>query len=160
MNWRMSWRADPHARVVLDRHYSRVSPGHKQFVAPGRSLVFVSGSPVDAVWVGLQQEFSTHDWPGAWMCTHFRNEGPVLSSTLILQALAAMRWAWGDASRGLITFVDPRFVNSTNPGYCFKAAGFSRVGFTRGRNLHVLKFDREWPAAEMPLCWQTKLWRG
>ncbi len=37
--WHLSDRADPAARVIADRHYSRQKPGTPQFVPPGRCLV-------------------------------------------------------------------------------------------------------------------------
>lgn len=38
MIWEKSWKADPRARQVADRHYNRQKPGSPQFVPPGRSM--------------------------------------------------------------------------------------------------------------------------
>tara|TARA_R110002110_G_scaffold51805_13_gene151542 strand:- start:569 stop:853 length:285 start_codon:yes stop_codon:yes gene_type:complete len=66
----------------------------------------------------------------------FRNEGPELSSELIQQAVAATRHEWGNPpEKGMVTFVKASAVRSTNPGYCFKRAGFRRVGKTKTRSL-------------------------
>lgn len=40
MIWHQSYRADPKARDVADRHYNRQKPGSPQFVPPGRCCVF------------------------------------------------------------------------------------------------------------------------
>ena len=73
--WRLSWRADPRARVVADRHYNRQKPGEPQFVPPGRCLVLKTfdGS---AVWVTSWPfaDFVAHAWPGAFVNSLFRNE--------------------------------------------------------------------------------------
>jgi hypothetical protein len=39
MLWTPSHRADPPARLIADRHYSRQKPGTEQFVKPGRCFV-------------------------------------------------------------------------------------------------------------------------
>lgn len=39
MIWELSYKADPRAREVADRHYNRQKPGTPQFVPPGRALV-------------------------------------------------------------------------------------------------------------------------
>lgn len=48
--WRLSWRADPAARAIADRHYNRQKPGAAQFVPPGRCLV-LKAFDGSAVWV-------------------------------------------------------------------------------------------------------------
>lgn len=50
MRWHLSHRADPVARVLADRHYSRQTPGATGFVPPGRCLVLIT-RPTDAFWV-------------------------------------------------------------------------------------------------------------
>src|SRR5690606_11362250 len=93
--WELSHRFDPAAVRIADRHYSRVSPGTPQFVAPGRNVVLVSPGR-DAVWVSLWQRYAKHEWAGAWVCSMFRNESDYLSSEMIRAAVAATRWVWGD----------------------------------------------------------------
>ena len=60
------------------------------------------------------------------MCSVFRNEGPVLSSELILEAegLAWQRWP----GIRLFTYVWDSKVESVNPGYCFKMSGWKTCG--------------------------------
>lgn len=59
-------------------------------------------------------------------CVVFRNEGELRSSDLIREAdaLADQRWP-GERH---FTYVDPRALRSEVPGYCFRRAGWRRVG--------------------------------
>ncbi len=62
-------------------------------------------------------------------CAVFRNEGPHRSSDLIRQADAVADFVWPGERH--YTFVNPRAVRSTNPGFCFVAAGWRRCGMTK-----------------------------
>lgn len=58
----------------------------------------------------------------------FRNEGAGLSSDLIIEAVAATRWSWGaPPQHGFITFIHADKIRSTNPGYCYLMAGWTRL---------------------------------
>lgn len=96
MKWRESWRADPAGRRIADEHYNRQSVGADQFVPPGRCVVLVI--PDEALWITSWPfgEFVKHAWPGAWVCSAFRNQRPDLhlSSSLITEAIAATRFYW------------------------------------------------------------------
>ena len=72
--WRRSWRADPEARVIADRHYNRQSVGSPQFVPPGRCLVLLATTGT-ALWITSWPlaAYVRHAWGGAWMCSAFRN---------------------------------------------------------------------------------------
>ncbi len=97
MLWTLSFRACPQARAIADRHYNRQSPGAQQFVPPGRCLVLLTKAR-DALWITSWPEFAQHRWQGAWMNSCFRNEataGGILSSALILDAIAVTRWKFG-----------------------------------------------------------------
>lgn len=153
--WRISHRGDPEARVIADRHYTRQKPGTPQFVPPGRCLVLLAGkAPEQAVWVTSWPfaEYVKHAWAGAWVCSMFRNEGAGLSSDLITQAVAATRAYFGDPPElGMITFVSPGHIRSSNPGYCFKRAGFEVIGST-GKGLPALQLHPDaMPPAEAAL---------
>jgi hypothetical protein len=63
-------------------------------------------------------------------CAVFRNEGPALSSLLVRQADAIADHVWPGERH--YTYVNPQSVRSTNPGYCFLAAGWRRCGRTKG----------------------------
>ena len=71
------------------------------------------------------------------MCTIFRNEGPLRSSDLILEAeqLAWRRWP----GQRLFTYVWPAKVKSANPGYCFKCAGWRQCGRNADGRLIILE---------------------
>jgi hypothetical protein len=133
MHWYRTHRADARARRLADRHYSRQTPYAAQFAPPGRCVVLLT-KHADAVWVSSwpQPQYVKRIFPSAWLCTLFRNESSVLSSTLIGEAVAATRFVWGEPpADGMITFVDAAKVRSPNPGYCFKQAGFCSAGRTK-----------------------------
>lgn len=145
MLWAISNRADPVVARLADRHYSRQTPGARQFAPPGECLVLRSATGGKAAWVTVLSRYADHAWPGAMVCTLFRNESRALSSDLIRDAVAATRWRWGDATPpvGIITFVNADKVESANPGYCFLRAGFKRVGYSKVAGLHVLQMRRD-----------------
>ena len=133
--WRVVTREHQGARQLADRHYTRrpKQRGKRVFAAPGGVLVLLAESFWGrAAWVTRRSDFDKHQWPGAWCCTLFRNEGPWLSSRLIEQAVSRTHAAWGRAPHGWVTFVDPSKVKSTNPGFCFLQAGWKRIGWTPG----------------------------
>ena len=132
--WRLSHRFDPRALPLADRHYNRQKPGSPQFVPPGRCLVLLT-EDANALWVTSWPfaEYVRHAWPGAWVNSLFRRESGLLASELIRQAVSVTRWKWPNIpDLGMVTFVDAGKVRSTNPGYCYRAAGFERVGKTKG----------------------------
>jgi len=138
--WHLTCRTDPFVRVMADRHYSRVTVGHPHFTPPGKCLVLRT-SAYNAFWVTSAPlaQFVRHPWAGAWTCTAFRNESSILSSVLIEQAVAVSLFVLKTPPDfGFITFVNAIKVNSSNPGYCFKKAGWKPVGFTKN-GLHVLQ---------------------
>lgn len=151
-DWRLSWRADPAARAIADRHYNRQAVGATQFVPPGRCLVLLADSP--ALWITSWPiaEYVQHAWAGAWMCSCFRNEGPTLSSELITQAVAITRWRWSDVpSLGMVTFVDAdKIRRKRDPGRCYRRAGFEAVGYTQGGLLALQLLPDAMPAAVPP----------
>ena len=152
MRWGLSWRFDPAALPLADRHYNRQNPGSPQFVAPGRCIVLLTHDRT-ALWVTRAQlpEVCKHAWPGAWECSVFRNEGAGLSSQL--------KWSWGTPPHeGIITFVDRAQVKpKKNPGFCYQAAGWIPCGKTKG-GLHVLRLaPSHMPPREAPLGAQGRL---
>lgn len=155
MIWRRSWRADPEARALADRHYSRQNIGAAQFVPPGACAVFVAGDPVDALWVTSAPlaEYVRHQWAGAWVCAIYRNEkAGRRSSDLIRDAIAATRHQLGDPpALGMISFVDERAVRAkTTPGRCFLEAGFEPVGRTVERDYLALQISPDRMPAPAP----------
>lgn len=135
MRWHLSHRFDPRALPLADRHYSRRKVGSPQFVPPGRCLVMLT-QDADAGWVTSHPfaEYVRHAWAGAWVCSFFRNESSHLSSELILEAVAATRWFFGEPPPlGMVTFIDAdKTRRKRDPGRCYIKAGFRRCGMTKG----------------------------
>lgn len=90
----------------------------------------------DAAWVTSWPlaEYVQHEWAGAWINSLFRNESEHLSSELIREAVAATLVVWPEPPElGVVTFVDASKVrHKRDPGRCYRKAGFSLVGKTRG----------------------------
>jgi hypothetical protein len=63
-------------------------------------------------------------------CAVFRNEGSILSSLLISEAVSVCRRRC--PSERLYTYVNPKKIKSSNPGYCFQKAGWNKCGMTKG----------------------------
>lgn len=133
--WRWSYRADPRAVVLADRHYNRQKVGSPQFVPPGRCVVLLTDD-ADALWVTSWPiaEYVQHAWAGAMVCSLFRREPscPHLASDMIRAACAATRARWPELpALGMVTFVDPGKVRrKRDPGRCYRRAGFHPVGHT------------------------------
>lgn len=157
-NWALSDRFDPAPRVIADRHYSRRKVGSPQFVPPGRCVVLYQPN---AYWVTSWPfaEYVRHAWPGAWVCSAFRNEGAGLSSDLVREAVAITRWRWPDIpDLGMITFVDAGKVrHKRDPGRCFLKAGFKRVGETKGGLVALQLLPADMPEALIPIGSQVLL---
>jgi hypothetical protein len=157
--WQLADSCNVSGRRLADRHYSRQKPGTPRFVPPGRCLTLVLPDG-GAVWATSWPfaEYVKHAWAGAWVCSIFRNESPHLSSDLITEAVAITRWYWPNVPvLGMVTFVDAGKVASVNPGYCYKQAGFRRVGYTKA-GLHALQLlPSAMPEAMQPLGSQLSL---
>lgn len=130
--WRVVPKGNRDACALADRHYSRRKVGAPQFMPPGQTLCLVAPGAVFGWW-------RPHPASGlvamngldGWTCTIFRNESPTLSSVLIVEAERVLALEIGDCGPdGMLTYVFDRKIRSTNPGYCFKCAGW-RV---RGRS--------------------------
>lgn len=159
MNWTLSWRADPRARAIADRHYNRQSVGAVQFVPPGRCLVLLTPA-ADALWITSWPfaEYVKHAWAGAWVCSCFRNESDALSSELIRDAVAATCATWPTPALGMVTFVDASKVrHKRDPGRCFLRAGFRRVGTTAGGLVALVMDPADMPAPAAPVGAQGAL---
>jgi hypothetical protein len=144
MHWLRVHQAHPGARRLADRHYSRKAAGTGRIMPPGRSLILVTVAH-DAVWGVSWPVYALSDWSrDAWVCTIFRNEGGILSSILVREAVAVMRFVWGEPpANGCVTFVDPgRTRRKRDPGRCFRRAGFAVAGET-ATGLIVLRLSGE-----------------
>jgi len=156
MIWREVTRWDNATREIADRHYNRQKVGARQFVPPGRCLVLHAETASGrAFWITSWPfaQYVRHAWPGAWVCSAFRNEGAGLSSELIRAAVRATCWRWPDVpDLGMITFVDASKVRrKRDPGRCFLRAGFEHVGETQGGLVALQLRCEQMPAPEQPL---------
>lgn len=159
MIWELSHRGDQRTRIMADRHYNRQKPGTSQFVPPGRCLVLVTEG---AFWVTSWPfaKFVKHRWPGAWICSAFRRESScrARASDLILEALAATRWRFGEPHElGLVTFIDKTKVQpiithgKQTWGRTWLLAGFEPDGQTQGGLLAFRISADRIPAAQEPM---------
>src|SRR3972149_396529 len=122
---------DARALGLFKRHYSYRRRAHGQprgsptFVGQGQKMVLLT-QDCKALWVWQWSTVARRDGQTGLRCSVFRNEGPILSSRLIVEAdlLGSHRWP-GERH---YTYVNPRKVRSSNPGYCFLKAGWTRVG--------------------------------
>ena len=87
------------------------------------------------------------------MCSCFRNEGPVLSSDLITEAVAATKAFWGDPpSLGMVSFVDrDKTRRKRDPGRCYRRAGWRVCGETKGGLVALQIQPEDMPRAELAL---------
>jgi len=130
--WRRVTKFDPVGCALADRHYSRRKPGAPQFMPPGQTLVLVTPNE-DALFGWWRPhpgaKLAAYNGLDGWTCTIFRNEGPRLSSLLILEAERILEaTGYGCGPDGLMTYIFDRKIRSTNPGYCFQMAGYQRRG--------------------------------
>ena len=156
--------ADPRVVTLYRRHYSaNLKKDHSHGVGgQGAKLVLITPE-CDAlfIWVthpailpipvnpdsrslktqkrrdvgGIQAK--KHSLQDGILCSVFRNEGHILSSELILEAeeLAWQRWP----GLRLFTYVWDSKVESVNPGYCFKVAGWKTCGRNADGRLTILE---------------------
>lgn len=127
--WTLSHKYDKHGASLADGHYSRRKPGSPQFMPPGETVVLVSEGAVFGWWRPHPRSgIKAMNGRDGWTCTIFRRVSGPVASDMILEAERALdgRTCGHD---GLMTYVDGRKVLSDNPGYCFKMAGYRRIGY-------------------------------
>jgi|SRR5579864_2965910 len=137
-HWLTVKDGDRRALALFHRHYSyrAYKDGRKPllFTGPGEKMVLLT-TYADALFVW--RKFKSLNNQSGVNCAVFRNESPILSSVLILEAmdLAWQRWP----GERLYTYVNQRKIKSVNPGYCFKLAGWSLCGYTKSNHLAILE---------------------
>jgi hypothetical protein len=128
---------DPEMAALADRHYSRRTPGARQFCYSGRKIVLRNAEgTVLFVWMFPDAALRMDKQTG-YNCAIFRNESERLSSEIILEAEIFAEEKWGP--NRCYTFIDPRKIRSTNPGCCFKKAGWTDAGRTMSRKIILEK---------------------
>ncbi len=134
--WWLSKDGDRTLIELYERHYScyeyRDGRNRKQFVGPGE-IVCLRTLVGDAmfVWRKFIDECidrRTGERQQGVNCAVFRNEGSHRSSELLRQADAIADFCWPRERH--YTYVDPKKVASSNPGYCFQVAGWRKCGTT------------------------------
>jgi hypothetical protein len=97
---------------------------------PGQTIILLGPQAVFGWWRPAPQSgLSSMNGLDGWTCTIFRNEGNLLSSELILDAEKAIReFGYDCGPDGLLTYVWDSRIRSSNPGFCFKKAGWKRKG--------------------------------
>lgn len=146
-HWTVSQDGDRDALAMFERHYSckKYKDGRerKLFCGPGQKLVLVTPT-VDALFVW--RVFKDDSGQQGVNCAVFRNEGPILSSALILEA-EAFAWTRWPAQTRLYTYVSAaktatRRSRLSPPGKCFIAAGWAPCGITKRNKLTILEKSR------------------
>jgi hypothetical protein len=138
---------DERVASIYRRHYSchayadnrRSQYGYRNrflVMGPGEKLVLLSTTG-DAI-LGWRKFIDQSGQRGI-NCAFFRNEGKELSSALLLDGEQHAWRHWPEEQR-LYTYVNPKAIRSTNPGACFKFAGWSRCGETAGGLLILHKY--------------------
>lgn len=157
MMWIAVKDGDERAFSIFKRHYSfhdykdgrrrdRSNPNRFLIAGPGRKLVLMT-LQCDALFVW--RVFHSDDGQEGINCAVFRNESPHLASEMILEA-EKLAWAkWPDMNR-MYTYVNGAAVASSNPGYCFKKAGWQKCGVTKTNKLIILEKYREDNKHESP----------
>jgi hypothetical protein len=135
--WMETHDADPHARALADRHYSRKTRGATHFCGPGEKMVLITPD-YRALFVWRKNRVRWDGQEGV-ECTIFRNEGAHISSELIKEAVRLAKKRWPGAR--LFTYVWPSAIKSTDPGFCFKRAGWRVVGWNRGKRRKLLLLE-------------------
>jgi len=130
--WCQVSKRDRRACTLADRHYSRRKVGSSQFMPPGQTLVLLTADG-GAVWGWWRPHpdsgIRAMNGLDGWTCTIFRREYGDRASDLILGAERTLVGSGlGCGPDGLLTYVWDRKVSSTNPGFCFKQAGWSAIG--------------------------------
>jgi hypothetical protein len=137
-HWFSAKDGDKDAMSLYERHYSCYKYADKRrrrkIAGPGEYMMLIT-SDVNALFIW--RKFKSLDGQQGINCAVFRNEGAIQSSILIKEAmeLAWKRWP----SERLYTYINPRKIRSTNPGYCFLQAGWRRCGITKRRKLLILE---------------------
>ncbi|HLJ17951.1 MAG TPA: hypothetical protein VKV15_25870 [Bryobacteraceae bacterium] len=119
---------DDEMRRLADRHYSRRTPGARQFAYSGRKLVLRNAEgTVLVVWMYPRPEMRMDGQTG-YNCAIFHNESPRKASDILLEAETWAFAEWGP--NRLYTYIDP---SKTAPikrhgehivGFCFRKAGW------------------------------------
>ncbi len=141
-HWATVKDGDPRLVSLYSRHYSanpntsmraRIRYGVS---GQGESMVLLTADAM-AAFIWIYNTVARMDGQTGVQCSFFRNESPVLSSTLIREAceLAWQRWP----NQRLYTYVNDSKITSVNPGYCYKMANWRYCGRNKSGKLSILE---------------------
>ena len=126
----------PSLRPFMDAHYSgrkyRDGRSPPKIMGPGQYLALLG---MDGMAVLAGRKAIMMDGQEGINGSVFRNEGERTSSEILREGMG-LAWDRWPGER-LFTYVNAAKVRSRNPGYCFKAAGWRRCGYSAG-GLHIL----------------------
>lgn len=128
--WIISADGAPDAYLLARSHYSAAKNKHpkiRQFVGPGEKMVLF-GWFCKALFAWRKSRFRLDSQVGI-ECVIFRNESTHQSSDMIREAVS-LAWERWPRER-LYTHVDAKAIRSSNPGCCFKKAGWRKCGKTK-----------------------------
>ena len=134
VDWWLTKDGDRTLLALYERHYSahhyRDGRVRRLFAGPGEKIVLRTRSgDAGFVW----RNFISDDHQRGINCAFFRNEGSLQSSQLVRQADLIADQIW--SCRRHYTYVDPKAVRSSNPGYGFLVAGWHRCGVSKSGKL-------------------------
>lgn len=145
-HWCLTKDGDRTCLELFQRHYSnyKYKDGRqpKRFCGPGQRVVLRTASG-DAlfVWRKFKDDCidqRTGERQQGINCAIFRNESPIRSSLLITQADSIADFIWPDQRH--YTYVNPKAIRGSNPGFCFISAGWVRLKQrTKSRGLIILE---------------------
>ena len=136
--WFLTKDGDEICADLFSRHYSKYhyADGRrpKLFCGPGEKIVLRTLEG-DALFVW--RKFIDASGQQGVNCSIFRNESRHKASELVRQADAIADFCW--PSERHYTYVNAAKVRSSNPGCCFKLAGWRECGITKVNKLLILE---------------------
>lgn len=120
--------------LLADGHYSRRKPGSPQFMPPGQTIVLITRD-FRSVWGWWRPHprsgIKAMNGLDGWTCSIFRRTDGPRASDLVLDAeLAIDALGYGCGPSGLLTYVWCSKIQSTNPGWCYQQAGYTKTGWS------------------------------
>ena len=127
---------------LFRRHYSHANAAALKLGAPARSLLLRNTQGTVLFLWQWPLDGMRRDHQNGFNCAIFRNESSRRSSEIILEAEEHAVAKWGP--NRFYTYVDPRRIASSNPGYCFKKAGYCFSHASKsGKHLLVKEFSKD-----------------
>lgn len=104
-------------------------------MGPGQRIVLI-GKDGKAIFIWRVAKYRQDGQIGI-ECSVFRNEGKEQCSKILQQAeeIAQRRWP----GERMFTYVDPKEIKSTNPGYCYKVNGWRKCGIAKTTEKIILE---------------------